>query len=239
MSMNVIGKRRSYRNLYERFWQKLNWQLPDSILSSIWKMDRGNLHAWRIRLRQLPPRWRVRGHENHPVFRAAVQLEKLKAKNFTGPRPAKPFTTSKGNVMPIPTEIRLELLSYNDEGEPSFRLGVELVESGRQRLTATIEPHQNMPHPQISCVADEIGLQDQDCQALLLVAYEKMKRYHGTGPTGGTIQLSRWVTPDISSWVRRATYQPISSRILRVMRGLQPAGVPSSPIKEFTESLEA
>ena len=141
--------------------------------------------------------------------------------------------------MPIPTEICLELLSHNDEGVPSFRLGVELLESGGRRLTATIKPNQNMQHPQIICVADEIGLQDQDRQVLLLAAYEKMVRYHGTGPTGGTIQFARWVIPDISDWVRRNAYQPTSSRILRTMRGLLPAGVAPSPIKEFTESLEA
>jgi hypothetical protein len=234
----LLQQCRFNRTKYFDFWKIINWSLPDTTLSTIWGVDRGNIRARRVRLHSGSSRWRLKRDAGHPVFLAAIGLEKLKSKKFSGPKPTAPHTTVTRNQMSIPTEIRLELLSHNDEGVPSFRLGVELLNSGRQRLSATIEADNDMQHPQVASVADDIGLQDQDRQVLLLAAYEKMVRYHGTGPTGGTIQLSRWVTPDISSWVRRATYQPASGRILRTMRRLRPAGIPSSPIKEFTESLE-
>ncbi len=141
--------------------------------------------------------------------------------------------------MRIPTEINLELLSHNDEGVPSFRLGIELLDANRKGVSATIEPDENMQNPQVSSIDDKTGLQEQDRQMLLLAAYEKMVRYHGEGHIGGTIVYSRWVMPDISVWVRRLTYQSAAGRILRAMRKLQPADVMQSPIKEFTESVEA
>jgi hypothetical protein len=229
---------RSYQTRYQTFWQTVNWNLPDGVLGVVWQVDRGNIRARRVRSQKGPPRWWLNRDHGNPVFLAALALEKLKSKKFNSPRPAGPYITAKGNKMPIPTEINLELLSHNDEGVPSFRLGIELLGTDRRRLSATVEPDQDMQHPQVIVVADDIGFQDPDRQMLLLAAYEKMVRYHGTGPTGGTIQLSRWVTPDISPWVRRATYQPASGRILRKMRRLRPAGMPWSPIKEFTESLE-
>jgi hypothetical protein len=141
--------------------------------------------------------------------------------------------------MSIPTEIHLEFLSHNDEGVPSFRLGIEPLNANRKAISANIEPDENMQHPQISSIDDDIGLQEQDCRILLLAAYEKMVRYHGTGPVGGTIVYSRWVMPDISVWVRLVTYESVAGRILRAMRKAQPARTSASPIKEFTESVEA
>ncbi len=231
-------ERRSYQTRYEAFWKTLNWKLPDGVLSDVWQVDRGNVRARRNRLRKGSPRWRQRRDQANPVFLAAISLEKLKSKKFTDPRPAGPYTTTKGTEMSIPTEIHLELLSHNDEGVPSFRLGIELLDANRQGISATVEPDQNMQHPQVSSVADQIGLQDQDRQMLLLAAYEKMVRYHGTGSIG-TIVYSRWVMPDLSVWVRRLAYQPVAGRILRAMRKVQPAGTSTSPIKEFTESVEA
>jgi hypothetical protein len=229
---------RPYRTRYGAFWLAINWKLPDQVLADIWQVDRGNIRARRVRLRKGTPRWRQRRDHGHPVFLAAIALEKLKSKKFTGPRPAGPYTTTKGTEMSIPTEISLEILSHNDEGVPSFRLGIELLDANRIGVSATIEPVENMQNPHVSAVDDEIGLQDQDRQMLLLAAYEKMVRYHGTGSIG-TIVYSRWVMPDLSVWVRRLAYQPVAGRILRAMRKVHPAGTSASPIKEFTESVEA
>ncbi len=237
MISNKSVERRSYRSRYIPFWRTINWMLPDSVLAEIWNVDRGNIRARRVRLRRGSPRWRRVRDQFNPVFQAATAVESLKAKKFTGPRPAGPYIT-KGTEMCIPTEIHLELLSHNDEGVPSFRLGIELLDANRIGVSATIEPDENMQNPHVSAVDDEIGLQDQDRQMLLLAAYEKMVRYHGTGSIG-TIVYSRWVMPDLSVWVRRLAYQPVAGRILRAMRKVQPAGTSTSPIKEFTESVEA
>jgi hypothetical protein len=227
------------RTRYESFWESLNWKLPDGALCEIWNVDRGNIRARRVCLRKGPPRWRPRRDHGHPVFLAAIALEKLKSKQFTGLRPAGPYTTTKGIEMSIPTEISLELLSHNEEGVPLFRLDIALLDANLQGVSATVEPDENMQQPQVSAVHDEIGLQDQDRRMLLLAAYEKMVRYHGTGPIGGTIVYSRWVMPDVSVWVRQLTYRSVAGRILGAMRKLQPAGVVQSSIKEFTESVEA
>jgi len=237
-NLSPLQRTRRKHSRYDTFWITVNWKLPDTVLASVWTVDRGNIRARRVRLHKGPPRWRLRRDHGHPVFLAAIALEKLKSKKFTGPRPAGPYTTTKGTEMSIPTEIHLELLSHNDEGVPSFRLGIELLDANRQGISATVEPDQNMQHPQVSSVADQIGLQDQDRQMLLLAAYEKMVRYHGTGSIG-TIVYSRWVMPDLSVWVRRLAYQPVAGRILRAIRKVQPAGTSTSPIKEFTESVEA
>ncbi len=195
--------------------------------------------ARRVRLRKGPPRWRQCGDDGHPVFFAAIELEKLKSKRFTGPRPAGPYPTSKGIKMSIPVQVSLELLRYGDEGEPAFFLTLDLLNANGKSLTAAIDVDYKWENPTISNEMDFLGLQDHDQRALTLAAYEKMVRFHGAGPTGGVIQYSRWVVPDISDWVRRSLYHAAAGRILRTLRRLQPAGAVQAPIKEFTESVEA
>jgi hypothetical protein len=230
---------RRNRTRYEPYWLTLNWRLPDGVLAEIWNVDRGNIRARRIRLGKGPPRWRLRRDHGHPVFLAAIALEKLKSKKFTGPRPAGPYLTSKGTKMSIPVQVSLELLRYGDEGEPAFCLTLDLLNANGKSLTAAIDVDYKWEHPTISNEVDFLGLQDHDRRALTLAAYEKMVRFHGAGPTGGVIQYSRWVVPDISDWVRRSQYHAAAGRILRTLRRLQPAGAMQAPIKEFTESVEA
>src|SRR5690348_7847765 len=40
---------RSYRTRYAGFWNLINWELPDSVLESIWGVARGNLRQRRLR----------------------------------------------------------------------------------------------------------------------------------------------------------------------------------------------
>ena len=228
---------RTYHTAYEAFWSAINWKLPDGILSNVWLTDRGNIRARRARLRKGPPRWRQRRDRGHPVFLAAIALEKLKSKKFTGLRPAGPYRESQGKNMPIPAQIGLELLSH-DDGAPSFCLTIELLNAVGKSLTATIALDHNNENALIKSEVDNVGLQVHDRHALVMAAFHKMIRFHGEGPTGGTIQFSRWIVPDITGWVRLSVYRPTAGRILRAMRKLQPVATISSVTKEFSESVE-
>src|SRR4051812_44049417 len=85
-----LCKQRCNRTRYGPFWNQLNWELPDAMLAAIWCVDRGNLRARRTRLRKRRPRWHLAKHQRDHVFRAAVALERTKARRFTRPRPAGP-----------------------------------------------------------------------------------------------------------------------------------------------------
>lgn len=79
---------------YDLFWHTTNWMLPDAVLADIWRVDRGNLRARRVRLGIGPPRWRVMKDSANPVFRAALALERVKPARFVGPRLAGPSRSS-------------------------------------------------------------------------------------------------------------------------------------------------
>ena len=87
--LGMMGQR-SNTSRYAAFWREINWQLPDASLAAIWCIDRGNLRARRVRTRAGKPKWHAAQHQHDPVFRAAVRLEQLKARRFTGLKPASP-----------------------------------------------------------------------------------------------------------------------------------------------------
>jgi hypothetical protein len=85
----VEGLRGHRRNAsrYAAFWEALNWDLPDSVLSAVWNVTRGNLRQRRLRLGVGRPKYRVHRHSTSPTFLAVVACEKRIASRFTGLRP--------------------------------------------------------------------------------------------------------------------------------------------------------
>src|SRR3954471_21008812 len=90
------------RTRYSDFWRTIDWSLPDLMLAEIWQVDRANLRARRVRLGAGRPRWRLVKHRQSAVFLAAVARERVKARRFTGPRPAGPARSQsrRGHAMP-------------------------------------------------------------------------------------------------------------------------------------------
>src|SRR5690242_4400915 len=56
VTVGLRGRRRN-RTRYQGFWDAINWELPDSTLSRIWGVTRGNLRQRRVRLAAGPPRF--------------------------------------------------------------------------------------------------------------------------------------------------------------------------------------
>lgn len=78
---------RSNWTRYERFWARINWDLPDSVLSAVWGVDRGNLRQRRDRINVGPPRFRLPVARSDPHFVRAVFNERLRSKRYHGARP--------------------------------------------------------------------------------------------------------------------------------------------------------
>jgi hypothetical protein len=184
-----------------------------------------------------PPRWRLSSDRNNPVFQAARDVEVLKAKRFTGLRPANSHPNQKGSCMSLPVQILLERLTHLDDGVIGFSIAIDLLGVNAKNITATIESDAQFEQPRLISVVDQIGFLELDQHSLLLAAFKKMAGYHGSGPTGGTIQWARWVTPNIRKWLRDSMYQQTATRIARTMRSHFAVEVPPT-VKEFTESVE-
>jgi hypothetical protein len=86
-SEGLKGHRRN-RTRYERFWSMLNWKLPDTELARIWRVDRGNLRARRVRLGIKASQWRLPRARRDPRYRDALLRELHHAAAYRGPRPA-------------------------------------------------------------------------------------------------------------------------------------------------------
>ena len=86
---NVGLKGRRYNQTrYAEFWKRINWELPDTVLSDIWKTNRGNLRARRARLGIPSPRWRLPRDRKNVVFVTAIQWVVEKSREFRAPRPS-------------------------------------------------------------------------------------------------------------------------------------------------------
>ncbi|MGE5609923.1 MAG: hypothetical protein ACM359_11765 [Bacillota bacterium] len=79
---------RSNRTRYARFWALVNWELPDTDLARVWRVDRGNLRARRARLGIEPSRWRLPSAYANPRYRRMLGREMRRAAMYRGPRPA-------------------------------------------------------------------------------------------------------------------------------------------------------
>jgi hypothetical protein len=88
--MNVKGKRTN-RSRYSGFWAKINWDLPNSDLSAIWHVDRGNILSKRRDLGKPAAKWAKDKYsrlEDMPAeYHAAVASEQRKSGRYRGPRP--------------------------------------------------------------------------------------------------------------------------------------------------------
>ncbi len=230
---------RRNRSRFDDFWQSVNWQLPDSTLSQVWQVDRGNLHARRIRLGHPPPRWQVLRDQSNPVFGAAISLEKLKARKFAGAKPADTeITNPKGAVVKIASEVSLELVTRRDDGVALLDLHIRLLGVAGKHLSADINADDCLAHPQIISSSDTFGLESGECHAIALAAYKHMIRYFGDGPTGGTIKWARWVEADITPWLRTNLYSQVAKRVIRVLASYMPTDGSQSRSQSFSESLE-
>jgi hypothetical protein len=79
--------RRRYATRFTRFWQSINWSLPDTVLERVWGVARQNLRQRRRRQHVGPPRWRLPDHAGNPEFEAALNREARFAASRRGPRP--------------------------------------------------------------------------------------------------------------------------------------------------------
>jgi hypothetical protein len=96
----VRGLRRN-RSRFDEFWGRLNWQLPDSELAAIWKLDRANVQSKRRALHRLQemklsdievpfqPTWSKTKDSALPEYQSAIRSERAKASFWCnrGPRP--------------------------------------------------------------------------------------------------------------------------------------------------------
>ncbi len=86
VDMGLRGQRNN-RSRYERFWQQVNWRLPDIVLSAVWGTWRGNLRSRRLRIKAPAPRWQLTVDRKNPGYQRALAREQAKAAAFTGSRP--------------------------------------------------------------------------------------------------------------------------------------------------------
>lgn len=87
LRLGLRGKRINSTR-YAKFWASLNWNLPDTILSKVWRTNRGNLRARRKRLCLPHPAWRLHHDRNCPEFLAALGKELERSRRFNEKRPA-------------------------------------------------------------------------------------------------------------------------------------------------------
>ncbi len=86
LAEGVRGSRRNATR-YAAFWKMINWDLPDSVLSTIWGVGRGNLRTRRVRLQLGSPRFDARCFPTSHSYHEAVSREKRRASHYRGPRP--------------------------------------------------------------------------------------------------------------------------------------------------------
>lgn len=86
LAEGVRGKRRN-NTRYEGFWRTINWVLPDSVLSNVWGVSRGNLRQRRVRLGVGDPAYDARFDFTKASFLDVVAFEVQRAAAYTGPRP--------------------------------------------------------------------------------------------------------------------------------------------------------
>jgi hypothetical protein len=72
---------------YAPFWATINWRLPDSVLSAIWGVMRGNIRQRRVRLGVGDATYDGRLDMKNPAYLEEVDREKRRARRFEGPRP--------------------------------------------------------------------------------------------------------------------------------------------------------
>jgi hypothetical protein len=84
--MGAKGRRHN-RSRYDEFWEIVNWDLPDSVLSELWGVARGNLRQRRVRLGKGKCAFNVRNSRHSSDFKRQVQCEEGRARNYDGPRP--------------------------------------------------------------------------------------------------------------------------------------------------------
>jgi hypothetical protein len=94
MSLKYRGHRRN-KSRYDPFWETINWMLPDSDLSEIWGVERGNIQSRRKTLSMFAvenvldkPLWHRSEFEKSVQYQEAFVREKMKARNFKHPRPS-------------------------------------------------------------------------------------------------------------------------------------------------------
>ena len=86
VEIGLLG-RRTNASRYDAFWDQLDWRLPNRVLARIWRLDRSNVRARRLRLGLDRPRWCTSYDFQLPSFEAALRAEEAKAGRFTGRRP--------------------------------------------------------------------------------------------------------------------------------------------------------
>jgi hypothetical protein len=85
--MEGLRGQRLNKTRYAEFWATINWDLPDSVLSRVWAVKRGNLRQRRNRLQVGPPQFRALDISRDTVLRGLINQECKHARNFSGPRP--------------------------------------------------------------------------------------------------------------------------------------------------------
>lgn len=78
---------RMNRTRYAAFWNLINWRLPDSVLSAIWGVTRGNIRTRRVRLGVGDAAYDARSVREHSCHRKEVDREMRIASKFNGLRP--------------------------------------------------------------------------------------------------------------------------------------------------------
>jgi hypothetical protein len=86
LTHGLRGGRRN-RSRYDRFWNTVNWELPDNVLSIIWGVGRGNMRQRRLRLGVASTCFNARHDRDKPSFQILVQRERERAARFRDPRP--------------------------------------------------------------------------------------------------------------------------------------------------------
>src|SRR5688572_26396631 len=82
----VAGVRRNHTQ-YAHFWQKVNWELPDSVLERVWGVTRGNLRQRRLRMGMGRPAFLLPADTTNARYRLALARERRRARSYHGPRP--------------------------------------------------------------------------------------------------------------------------------------------------------
>lgn len=87
VAMRVRGTRQ-HSTRYAKFWNTINWRLPDSSLSAIWKVTRGNIRQRRVRLGVGDAAYNARWDRENESYLSEVAHERRRAARFEGLRPS-------------------------------------------------------------------------------------------------------------------------------------------------------
>lgn len=86
VGLGLRGKRRN-ASRYDKFWATINWRLPDTTLSAIWGVGRGNIRQRRVRLGVDDPSYDGRLDQHHPGFQEETAAELRRFQRFSATIP--------------------------------------------------------------------------------------------------------------------------------------------------------